>query len=426
MTSYYEKTDSTFPFLDRLKYSQLELDLLILGVSIFQLEKLLKEKQITEVDIPLYGDYDYQKLENFLEFLVSSSLNKQINIKITKRESKSVTQSNLKKFNSVCLFSGGADSFSSLTKSKDIFKSVASVFTQHNDQGKLKNAVQRIENEILKKKGIKINYVPSVSHGGGWMPQTRGFLYVLNGAVFCKTQDNSSIIVSECGPTMFQPRLSPMDITTLTSHPVILKITKGILQECINKKVRLIKPNENLTKAEIIASCPDKYSLKFTHSCITTRHAGNPVSHCGKCYGCIVRRLSFLVAGVEDTSYHSDTLVNGFSEMMKKSSKIYQGVDNIINLMWFSHKILLDYDSITDFMKESIKEYKKEELFRRFALDVFSGLHLLYDIQKIGKNIIIRKMYENLKNKIGKDILQNRIGEVRENKFKPDFNNFVE
>jgi len=59
-------------------------------------------------------------------------------------------------------------------------------------------------------------------------------------------------------------------------------------------------------------------------------------------------------------------------------------------------------------------------------LDVFSGLHLLYDIQKIGKNIIIRKMYENLKNKIGKDILQNRIGEVRENKFKPDFNNFVE
>ncbi|RLG01970.1 MAG: hypothetical protein DRN49_00115, partial [Thaumarchaeota archaeon] len=44
------------------------------------------------------------------------------------------------------------------------------------------------------------------------------------------------------------------------------------------------------------------------HFALTTRFANSSIPHCGKCFGCLVRRIPALVAGVPDTQYAWDGL----------------------------------------------------------------------------------------------------------------------
>ena len=141
------------------------------------------------------------------------------------------------------------------------------------------------------------------------------------------------------------------------------------------------------------------------------------------------RKLSCLVAGVEDAKYGRDVLIQDINEerrggwpgrLIKPSN-----LTDLILLLRFSRDIL--EDKLADYTRYKINEYNKENLFGRYALSTLSGVYILYCADKIGRNILLNNFIRGcLKDGVtSKDILENRIAEVREKKFKPDYKYFI-
>jgi len=84
--------------------------------------------------------------------------------------------------------------------------------------------------------------------------QLRGFLYILFAGAYANLCKADKILVTECGPTMYQPLFSPYDSITYTTHPYVLKAAKDVLDLLLDSKPKIIIPFEDLTKAEVISN----------------------------------------------------------------------------------------------------------------------------------------------------------------------------
>lgn len=212
--------------------------------------------------------------------------------------------------NSICLFSGGIDSLSGILNTTAYLGPTIGIFVSH---AKLKNTVNSLTTNYLSKAGIKIQTVilPR-SHRG--LQQLRGLLYLSFAAIAARMYQTDKIVVSESGPIMYQPELTALDEVTVTTHPFLIRMLKRLFKEIYGFDLSFYEPFENLTKAEVIACCPDKSAIQKTHSCIVTSYADASYSHCGKCYGCLVRRISCIVAGVQDSNYGRDVFMKGLGE----------------------------------------------------------------------------------------------------------------
>jgi hypothetical protein len=189
---------------------------------------------------------------------------------------------------------------------------------------------------------------------------TRGIFYVANAALF----HTRNIIVPEVGPMMYQPRFTLLDEIARTTDTLLLVKAKEIVRLITAQRINLIKPSENLTKAEARRASPQADILSETTSCVSTMFISSIEPHCGSCYGCVVRRLAFSVLGLKDRAYWK----TGFTG---------EGADNTAHLIRFLLDFLVSPESVPWYTMENIRRYHKEDLFRRFALDNLAGLILL-------------------------------------------------
>ncbi|HJX84252.1 MAG TPA: hypothetical protein VJ723_07915, partial [Candidatus Angelobacter sp.] len=180
----------------------------------------------------------------------------------------------------VCLFSGGVDSYAGLLLAQEVLGSVEGVFCAHTDQARIIHIVAALRRRILRLRGIGLSKVPVPSAGARGYAQLRGFLYLLSAGALAQKLGSGTIVVTECGPTMYQPKFSPLDATTMTTHPFVVKKALEVTNLLLKCEIQIIRPFENLTKAEVVAICPAKKGLKLTHSCITQRFG----THDGTCY----------------------------------------------------------------------------------------------------------------------------------------------
>jgi len=322
---------------------------------------------------------------------------------------------------SMTLFSGGVDSLSGILSVQAARGPTAGVFICHTGLG---NKVGLIAKSLLAEHDIQV-YRVDTQRQIRVLQQLRGFLYLTLGAIVARVLGTGNVFVTESGPTMYQPSLVPTDEVTLTTHPTLVKLSKQLLRETYGMEFSFHEPFENLTKAEVISLCPSKRLMPITNSCISTAYAYSDFPHCGVCYGCLIRKLSFLVAGVPDSSYAADVLNREIGE--KKSGRgtrryISQSdLSGLLALLRFGRDII--EDRLPDFTADKIREFDKEELFRRFALDILSGLFILYGQKKVGRNSYVRKFYGACKHDgvISKETAVDRICEVREARYKPNF-----
>ena len=212
-------------------------------------------------------------------------------------------------------------------------------------------------------------------------------------------------MVTECGPTMYQPKFSPLDSITMTTHPFVVRTAARVARLLIQQEIQVITPFEDLTKAEVIALSPEKDGLKFTHSCISQRFG----THDGTCYGCIIRRLAAIAADVEDVKYNKNPISDGKAR-----------AGNLFALLNFCYGVLTNFDALEEYEIGTIKHYRKRDLFRRFALDNFAAIHQLL---ARNKRVIrpVREIYEDLSTKIGCRILEERLQELARPTIIPDF-----
>ena len=73
-----------------------------------------------------------------------------------------------------------------------------------------------------------------------------------------------------------------------------------------------------------------------------------------------------------------------------------------------------------DYERGMIDSYNKRDLFRRFALDNFAAIHRLLSLNK---RVVrpIREMYQDVIEKIGTDVFDERLAKLAEPTVVPDF-----
>ena len=397
--SYYKEGN----FL-RYRQFSLERDILLIAYYIFEAEKTIKQgSTLDKLEIPLsqetYENKDLKKLKTVLEELLLLILAEDIEIvfsKIDDLKRRVKKKCEFKSREVICLFSGGVDSYAGITLAEREYKNMLGVFVAHNDQVRIIKIINDLKKKI--KTNIRTIYAPSMESEG--YSQFRGFLYILSGGIYANLTNATKILVTECGPTMYQPLFSPEDSITYTTHPYVLKAAKDVLEIFLDKKIDIIIPFEDLTKAEVMASSKIK-DFSATHSCITQRRG----DHCGTCFGCVIKRIAESVANVKGVRYNKDIF------------DLESDRDNLTNILEFSEKIILNKERLPGFQREKMDEFAKWDLFNRYALDNLAGLML-----ETSENHPIYKRFINQKNML--DLLI-RIKQVRNQIKKPDFSKKV-
>jgi 7-cyano-7-deazaguanine synthase in queuosine biosynthesis len=395
----------------------LEKDLMVIGSIVFNIETAIRMgEEVDKVKIPISYETAYKcdldKLKNEIEQLLNFVLIRDITIdfEIIKGSYKYKRYFGLEfeECENVCLFSGGVDSYSGIIKCKEVLKEIEGVFVAHGDQPKGVHIVETLK-PYLSKFEIPINtlYAPPMKRYG--YSQLRGFLYCIYGSIYVSLLNSENLLVTECGPTMYQPKFSPFDSVTMTTHPYVLEKTKNVIELLLKRKIQIITPFENLTKSEVLIASPTRKHFSETHSCISLGTGKN----CGHCYGCVVRRLASITSGIKDSEYDWDPITKDF----KKS-------ENLVSLLRFSLDVLLNYENMDFTSKENIFNYKKQRLFRRFALDNFAALYILKK-KKCSTNPYAENLYKEVLNRLGESKIMDRIEKVRSGQYVPNFNRRV-
>jgi 7-cyano-7-deazaguanine synthase in queuosine biosynthesis len=388
------------------------LNAIVIGSAIFELEQEHRERRVQRITIPFFhsGDLDYdlttigQLIHELLIFVLVEDIEVEFQAEQIKQNN-SDGKDEERSVSNICLFSGGTDSYSGILLTQELLGELEGVFCAHTDQARIIHIVANLQRKILHKKGIDVVkvLVPSIEARG--YAQLRGFLYLLAATAVAQKLDSERIIVTECGPTMYQPRFSPVDSITMTTHPFVVRTAAQVASLLLHRELKVITPFENLTKAEVIAICPEKEGLKYTHSCITQRF-GN---HDGTCYGCVIRRLATIAAGVKDVRYNK----NPISDSGARAGNLY-------SLLTFCYEILTGFNEMEEYETGIINTYGKRDLFRRFALDNFAAIQrLLSDNKRVVRPV--RDMYESLVQKLGTQIFEDRLEQLAHAAVVPNF-----
>ena len=377
---------------------------LLVGWAVVDIERHARDVAVDHVTIPIYGaqalGYDLLELRAVLRELFLFVLARDIEITFeswpVQGDLSQATEGG-QTIQNLCLFSGGVDSFAGILAAKHEVGQVEGVFCAHSDQSKIIGLVERFAQTALAQEKIGLRRTPGPRLGSRGYVQLRGFLYVLSAGMWVNRLGANRIFVTECGPTMFQPRFSPLDAVTMTTHPIVVQSARDALRILMARPIEVVTPFAEWTKAEVMAASSRKWELWHTHSCVSQRFA----RHDGTCYGCVVRRLAAIAAGVRDVRYTRNPLWD------ERASG-----GNLLSLLNYCCDLLLGYGGMEEYERQEIERYNKRELFRRFALDNLAALHLLAGQRKRLRRSIWM-LYSEVLAELGKETLDQRLHELR-------------
>lgn len=121
-------------------------------------------------------------------------------------------------------------------------------------------------------------------------------------------------------------------LSTRTTHPLFLEQLEA-LAAAAGAHARIENPLARMTKGEMFSRVADIIDrdaasdlLSVTHSCGHTGHRSfgiSPLEHCGVCFGCLLRRASFLASGLKDqTGYLSERTIGRPDDYLRSKSII--------------------------------------------------------------------------------------------------------
>lgn len=232
-----------------------------------------------------------------------------------------------------CLFSGGADSMCGAIRA--LTEDHRVILISHWDWSVHAGIQKRLVAELQKLFGVDIAHMQvnvgrsSKQIGGATFPdepsrRSRSLLFVTLGLAVASSGEAVPMWIAENGFASLNPPLAPerrASLSTRTTHPTFLANLQELLRR-VGAHTDFSNPFAALTKGEMFASArkaigSDAASqlLSKTHSCSHARWAGmfgrSPDTHCGVCFGCLVRRGAFIASGLEDrTTYLVDDLTN--------------------------------------------------------------------------------------------------------------------
>jgi 7-cyano-7-deazaguanine synthase in queuosine biosynthesis len=395
-------------------------DLYSIGVAMHELERELHNnaearKRVRKVIIPLtrntLRDMDQEAVSRVLSELALAIFSKSIEFSF---EPHTYYQTDFEheyeEYDAICLFSGGADSFVGVLDSKERYGDVLALNVRHDHSNAVNSYVARLEKNVLKPEDIPLERIDVPKQIGKGYSQTRGIVYQACAGISAFRHSSRRVVLSECGTTMYQPSFGLFDRVTYTSDPLVQSASQKLVKELLDYKLEIATPFENSTKSEMFASSRRKEQLRDTFSCISSRFGQN----LGCCYGCAIRRMGFLVAGVEDCQYKYDLFsINDEAPLSRYGRGKGTGrTTDLLELMRFSLDLLIDYESIDPIKRRRIDRYHKHDLFRRFALDTFASLSIVSDNGGI-RNSRLEKAFNDALTYVERSDLEKRVESVR-------------
>jgi hypothetical protein len=254
----------------------------------------------------------------------------------------------------VVLASGGADSGIGALFSGSILKTGEThTLVSHASSGSARTPQklvhQQLETLFPGKQAAYHRVFISRAHkrvGGGQFPsepssRSRSLLFLALG-LSVSSQSGAPLWIPENGFASINPPLGPErlgSLSTRTTQPWFLWKINKVLQS-IGAHALIENPFQLMTKGEmfrqaaaILGKAKASDYLSATNSCSHTdqNYQGVPSgTHCGVCFGCIVRRASFKAAGLVDkTRYLSDEI--RFTEYVSRHSVVEAARDFAAN-----------------------------------------------------------------------------------------------
>ena len=225
-------------------------------------------------------------------------------------------------FDSICLFSGGLDSF--IGAIDLVEKKKNPIFVSHHKDASTKS--QEVCAATLGKQygdlgprhvRANVSFDKNDLPGLGTETTTRGrsFIFFALAALAADSIDGiAPLYVPENGLISLNVPLDPLRLgawSTRTTHPFYMARWQELLNN-LGIGARLQNPYRFKTKGEMLSGCANQafiskhYDITVSCSSITKgRWKGLPPGHCGYCTPCLIRRASIKAAFGKDTTQYS-------------------------------------------------------------------------------------------------------------------------
>ena len=162
--------------------------------------------------------------------------------------------------------------------------------------------------------------------------RSRSLLFLAFGLAVA-SRDGIPLWIPENGFASLNPPLGAErrgSLSTRTTHPAFLEGLTSIL-EAVGAQSTITNPFGAQTKGEMFSNVAAEFGkeeasrfLSRTHSCGVTGQRAFGVSvrtHCGVCFGCVVRKASFHASGIEDgTDYMTSVPGSRLEAWLRRSS----------------------------------------------------------------------------------------------------------
>lgn len=239
-----------------------------------------------------------------------------------------------KRYNKVCMFSGGMDSFIGAI---DLLETVGDdiLFVSHYGGGKgVKEYQDRLISLFINKYSLEprdfIQFHAKAINGVEDTTRSRSFMFFSHAVVFASAmQEPIDIIIPENGLISLNIPLTFSRIgssSTRTTHPYYMKMLQQLLDN-LGLEIRFLNPYQFKTKGEMLLECKNQTFMKTniinTMSCShpdVGRNRGEKVTmHCGYCLPCVIRQAAMKKAGLtDDTSYYDSKF-----QLVKEAGRIH-------------------------------------------------------------------------------------------------------
>jgi len=172
--------------------------------------------------------------------------------------------------------------------------------------------------------GVKFQNEPS--------SRSRSLLFLAFGLAVAAL-DGVPLWIPENGFASLNPPLGPErrgSLSTRTTHPFFLSELRRVLST-VGAHADILNPLADMTKGEmftmaagLVGAAEAAAFLSSTHSCGLTGQRAfgiSPAKQCGVCFGCVVRRASFVATGLPDsTDYISPSSVDRVAAWLAANS----------------------------------------------------------------------------------------------------------
>jgi hypothetical protein len=372
------KLDSFFMELKRLKLepSEIAMDLLIIACSMYAADTRIDRAKFADDswtrEINLYvpvsdtAIWNTQKvrLEQLFRFLTGDIW--ELNFRARTGAQTISPRSSLSRFrmpyttDTVCLFSGGMDSF--IGAINLIANGIQPLLLGHAksadvspNQKYCEEALRQAFPQVQLRRIYAFLRIPKANLFNSEEKTERGrsFLFLTLGGLCASSLGNQSrLIVPENGLISLNLPLTPLRVgshSTRTTHPYYL----GLMQELFNDLqlgVTINNPYQFNTKGEMLAQCSN-VSLAATTRTMSCSHPagrhGEGTKHCGYCVPCLIRKASFLSANTTDPHQYKVDINNpqALDTPVKK--------DNIVAFKYLIEKVRRNPDYLKTLIRST-------------------------------------------------------------------------